>query len=264
MRGPAGCSTGVMAHASHSARMLLALAAGLLSARNAAADKAGGERERAVAARASISQPRARGGDGDHDWRALVPARCAPFTAGFGEPGSREPGSEHAWRELLSLATCLQDASVERVSEPAELLPMVEAMSRRLALPMKIYLAALERGDAPVQLRATFQIGMAYVALATRARSSIAAPGPGADAERRHRELHARLEPLLVPARRAAWIAFNAIGEAAEEDRALARNEIERGMIRAARELLPALRDAAPGAERRTLLVMAAAAGAAR
>ncbi|HWO23612.1 MAG TPA: hypothetical protein VNO30_32950 [Kofleriaceae bacterium] len=219
-----------MAHASPSARTLLALAvtAGLLSATNAAADESGG------------------GGGGERG-RAVVPARCALFAAGEGAADSA-----HTWQELLSLAACLQDASVAAVGEPGELVPMVEALSRRLAPPMRIYLAALERGDALIQLRATFQIGMAYVALATRARSSIVVPAGAeadGDAARRHRELHARLEPLLVPARRAAWVAFRAIDEAAAEDGTLAGSELDRGMIRAAREMLPALRDAAPGAE---------------
>ena len=259
---PAGCTTRGMARASLSARTWLAVAASLLPAATAAAGSGEGGRGRAAADGASISQPAARdarsarsGGDGrDGDGlAALVPARCAPFAVGSGE----RPGSEHAWRQLLSLAACVQDGSVEAVDELGALAAMVEELSGRLALPMKIYLGALEHGDAPIQLRAAFQVGMAYVALSTRARSGIAAlPDPAAatdDAARRHHQLHARVELLLVPARRAAWVAFRAIDAAVEEDGVLARDEVERYMVRAARQMLPALRDAAP--EGRTLLV---------
>jgi hypothetical protein len=251
-----------MPHAPLPARTLLALVAGVFPAANAAADAGEGGRGRAASAHANISQPAAQdargarsdGADGALDGlAALVPARCAPFAVG----SDMQPGSEHAWRQLLSLAACVQDGSVEEVDGSGELGAVVEELSGRLALPMKIYLAALEHGDAPIQLRAAFQVGMTYVALSTRVRSGIAAPpesAASAAAARRHRELHARVELLLVPARRAAWVAFRAIDAAAEEDGVLARDEIERYMVRAARQMLPALRDAAP-ADPRTLLV---------
>jgi len=221
----------------------LALAAGLFPAARAAADE--------DPARASITEPEPR------TWIDVLPERCAQLA-----PVSMlayRPASAHAWGQLLSLAACAQDGSIPAAADPADLAPMVEALSRRLALPVLIYLDALEHGDTPIQLRAAFQIGMAYVSLSTRARSSIAAPpdlASGGAAERRYHELHARLEPLLAVARHAAWISFRTIDEAATEDPALAGDEVERNMVRTARQMLTALHDESP--EDRTRLVRAA------
>jgi hypothetical protein len=225
--------------------LVLALAVGVFPAADAAADEG--------AARASASEP-----SGSKAWIDVIPVRCVPFASVSLELVGDRPASDHAWTQLLSLAACAQDGSLAdpAVTEPGELAGMVEEMSQRLALPMLVYLDALENGDAPIQLRAAFQIGMAYVGLSTRARSSIAAPADlaaSAAAASRYHELHARLEPLLATARRAAWISFRAIDEAAAQDPALAGDEVERHMIRTARLMLPALRDAAP--EDRSLLV---------
>lgn len=235
-------------HASLRSRALvLALAAGLSSASSAAADTRAGEGR---IARASISEP--SGPDEPQEWLDVVPQRCAQFAAISPRSAARSadrPDPTYAWRQLLSLAACVQDGALAAATELDQLEAVVDDMSRRLALPMLIYLDALEHADAPIQLRAAFQIGMAYVSFSTRARSSIAAPpdlatNPAAGS--RYRELHARLEPLLVSARRAAWISFYAIDEAARTDAALAGNEVERGMICTARRMLVELRDAAP------------------
>jgi hypothetical protein len=249
----------------------VAVAVGLLPAALVGANTgegAAGARAGAVG-RASASEPPARSAPDDalDGWIDVVPPQCAPFAAGVLTPGAERPTSEHAWRQLLSLAACVQDSLVrtglDAVTEPEQLAPMVDELSRRLALPMMIYLDALAHADAPIQLRAAFQIGTAYVALCTRARSSIAPPPELAarpdparpDPARRYRELHARLEPLLHTARRAAFISFRAIVEAAEEDPALVRDEVERNIVAAARQLLPALRDASD--EERTLMAAA-------
>ncbi len=227
-----------MAHASLSTR-LLALAASVSFSASAAAD----DRAGASAGGASISEPEA-----GERWVEAIPARCAPFAAALTSPAGR-PATEDGWRQLLSLASCVQDGSIAEATDPGELEAMVEAMAKGLALPMLIYLEALEHGGGRIQLRAAFQIGMAYLAFSTRARSAIAAPpdlATSAEAASRYRELHARLEPLLVPARRAAWISFQAIDEAAAEHGDLAGDQTERNMIRTAREMLPLLRDAAP------------------
>jgi hypothetical protein len=224
----------VMARSSRSIRAL-ALGFGLgLSAGNAGAD----------------GIERAPGGPASEGARELIvlPPGCATFAEIPAVRSSDGPDSERAWRQLLSLAACMQDSSLGAAGVPEQLAAMVEDLSERLAPSMMIYVNALARGDAPTQLRAAFYIGMAYVALSTRARSSIAVladPADGASANR-HDELHARLELLLAAARRAAWFAFRAIDEAAAADGAFAANEVERNMVCAAREMLPALRDAAP------------------
>lgn len=217
---------------------LLALAAGLLLASSATA-----------APDARISEPLERGTP--EGWVEAVPLRCAPFAPHpFSIPFDR-PTSVQGWQQLLSFAACAQDASAAAVEDPGELAAMVEEMSRRLALPMLIYLDALEHGEAPVQLRATFQIGMAYLALGTRARSALAAPPDLATdpaAATRYCQLHARLESLLAPARHAARIAFEAIDEAAGQEATLVADAVDRNMVAMARQMLPALRDADPDA----------------
>jgi len=217
--------------------LALAVVGGMSSAAPAAAD----ERTLDRLDRASLS------GTAAPDALDVLPARCAAFAEASPAGAPDRPDTQHAWRQLLSLAACVQDGAVAPARDPGQLAAMVEDMSRRLALPMLIYVDALEHADAPIQLRAAFQIGMAYVALSTRARSAIAAPagaaGTAAEADRR-RELHARLEPMLATARRAAWVAFHAIDEAAADER-FAADEVERNMVRAARQQLPGLRDAA-------------------
>jgi hypothetical protein len=227
----------VMARSSRSIRALalgLGLGLGVFSSASATAD----EVERAPGAPAGVGARE----------RLTLPPRCAPFAEISVARSSDRPDSERAWRQLLSLAACVQDGSLGAAGAPDQLAPMVDDLSLRLAMPMLIYVNALEHADAPIQLRAAFHIGMAYVALSTRARSSIAAPPDPADdaSASRHGELHARLEPLLAAARRAAWVAFHAIDEAAAADGAFAANAVERNMVCAARQMLPALRDAAP------------------
>lgn len=226
-----------MAHASRISRpssfsaRALALAAGLASATSAVA---GDERELAPDEQVAPQV-----------WIDAVPTRCAMFATLSGRPTS-----EAEWRQLLSLAACVQDGSIGAASTSDQLAPMVEELSERLTLPMLIYLDALEHAEAPIQLRAAFQIGMAYVGLSTRARSSIAAPPDLATnpaAARRYRELHARLEPLLVPARQAAWISFRVIDEAAAVDPSLAGDEVERHMVATARRMLQAMGDVMEG-----------------
>jgi hypothetical protein len=152
------------------------------------------------------------------------------------------------WQRILSLAACLQDGSVSRVDDPLQLEELVAGMSRRLELPMSIYFAALEEAPAPIQLRAAFQIGMAHVALTTRARSSIAAPpdlAARAGAMTHYRQLHDQLEPHLLHARQVAWVSFATIDRAAADDSTLASDVVARHMIATAREMLAALSDVA-------------------
>jgi hypothetical protein len=248
-----------MAHATISALALavvLAPAASVADDGGRARGAPGDASARGGVDRASISDPGV-----PPDWLAAVPPRCALFT-----PARGGGDQTHAWRQLLSLAACMQDGAVPSAIEPDEVEVMVEALSARLAPPLLIYLHALEHGDGPVQLRAAFQIGMAYVAFATRARSALAAPPDLATnpaAEQRYREHRDRLEPLLLPARRAAWISFQAIDEAAARSGADPGDEVERNMVCAARGMLPGLADAAPEAYRVRLARGPSCAGAA-
>jgi len=132
-----------------------------------------------------------------------------------------------AWNQLLSLASCLQDASIEHVSQPDELAPMVARLTRALAIPMEIYLGAIERGPGPVQLRAAYQLAMAHVALIVRARCSLADPA-----------LSAELEPMLERSARIAWLTFAVIDRAAAQDPTLARDPVAQNMVRNARAML--------------------------
>lgn len=204
-------------------RRALAAALGvLLSATFASADDGSGERRLAELSAQSF------------------PLECRQFVVGPADVRS----AVAEWQRVLSLAACLQDSSVSRVDDPAQLEELVDGMSRRLEIPMAIYLKALDDGPASIQLRAAFQIGMAHVALATRARSSIPAP-PSPAAVPRHRQLHDQLEPFLLRARQVAWVSFATIDRAAADNSSLASDAVARHMIATARANLAALSDVA-------------------
>lgn len=178
-------------------------------------------------------------------WLHVVPSECVQYLATSAEAGDPVAG----WEQALSFAACIQDGPTSAAGEPEDLDALVEGLARRLEIPMLIYLEAIDRGPAPIQLRAAFHIGMAQIALGTRARSSIAAP-PDRDASTpavlHYRALHRQLEPLLRPMRRAAWVAFAAIDEAAARDPEIAADPVARHMVRLAREMLAGLQDARP------------------
>ncbi len=158
-------------------------------------------------------------------------AECAPIVI---VPGSDDIAG---WNQLMSLAACLQDDHLARVRDADDVAPMVEDMTRMLAPTLLMYLAALENGPAPVQLRAAYQIGAANLALVVRARTSLVASDPA---------LRAELEPLLLHAKQTAWIAFAAVAHAADANPAFAVDDVTRTMVRSARELRDALQDVAP------------------
>jgi hypothetical protein len=151
-------------------------------------------------------------------------------------PGSSWSAS--AWDRMVSFATCIQDARVARIEHADQLPGLVEQLHEALAPSVELYVTVVERGPAPVKLRAAYHVGLTYVALLTRARSSIAAPDPAdAAAVARHRELHASLEPLLEPFAKLVWLLFTAIDRAVAEDPALVPDAVTRYMVRSAREL---------------------------
>jgi hypothetical protein len=136
------------------------------------------------------------------------------------------------WNQLLSLAACLQDASITPLADPEQLDAMVDAYTRALEIPTTIYAGALEAGPGSVQLRAAYQLGMLHVTLIVRARTAIAG---------RDRELHARLEDLLSRSTRAAWISFAVIDRAVREEPALDSDAVTTYMVRSARAMLEIL-----------------------
>lgn len=178
-------------------------------------------------------------------WSQRVPLECRRYL----EVSESARNTIIEWQQALSFAACIQDGSIPRVCGSEQLEEMVDAMMERLELPMAIYVEALAHGPESIQLRAVFQIGMTSVALSTRARSSIA-PSPklaASSAEvKRYHELHDRLEPILARARRAAWLSFTAIDQAAAEGSSLRPDPVERHMISTARRMLAGLTDAAP------------------
>ena len=154
-------------------------------------------------------------------------------------------GDTLAWNQLLSLGTCLQDTHIIQITDRDELGSMLETYAASLETPMMIYMAALENGPGPVQLRAAYQIAMLHLTLIVRARSSIVTPTGRAatpDALRRDRELHDDLEELLAPSARVAAISFAAILRAVEKDPTLARDSVTKSMVRSARVMLDQMR----------------------
>jgi len=202
----------------------------------------------AAAAAASVAGPvapaAAEGGRPEQGVVHVIPAECRHHMAL--PAGPRDEQIE--WEHGLSFAACLQDVPLRRIDDPLQLEPLVEALTARLELPMLLYLQAMAEGPREIQLRAAFHVGLANIALVTRARAAVAAPpdlaaDPAAAA--RWRELGAQLEPLLAHAQRTAWLSFTALHEAALHDPALAGSEVDRNMIRTARELRVYLRGAA-------------------
>ena len=152
-----------------------------------------------------------------------------------------------AWDKLLSFAGCVQDASVEPISDLAALPAAVGKRYDALAPAVMLYLQAIEHGPAPVQLRAAYAVGLANVALITRLRSSLVAPADRSNAAAmvRYHALQAALEPLLLRAQRTAWIAFAVVDRAAAQDPAIAADPVAKNAVIAARAMLRALSDAA-------------------
>jgi hypothetical protein len=136
----------------------------------------------------------------------------------------------YGWNQLLSLASCVQDASITPVARGDQLEPMVERYNDALYVPTLIYIGVLENAPGPVQLRAAYQLGLAHVMLVVRARRSVSTPA-----------LRARLERLLAPSLRVAWVSFSVVDRIAEEEPSLVTDEVSRNAVRSARALLRVL-----------------------
>ncbi|HEU4727271.1 MAG TPA: hypothetical protein VFT22_05270 [Kofleriaceae bacterium] len=166
-------------------------------------------------------------------WIEVSP-ECQPFLPG----GARD--SEHAWNQLLSFASCVQDASAGRLTEPDQIEALVDELSEALSPALLLYVEAIEHGPPVIKLRAAYQAAMAHVALITRLRASISSPMDVLDASAwaRYRSLHDALEPHLVRAQQTAWFAFAVIDRVVTQDPALARDPVMRNVVRDARVML--------------------------
>jgi hypothetical protein len=139
-----------------------------------------------------------------------------------------------ASQQALSFAACLLDTSVARIDEPKALPGMVEELTNMSSPAMMVYLVALEHAPPALQLRVAYQLGVANVALLTRARSSIAAPKPELAAHPRYSKLRGMLEPLLVPVSRRAAASFVLVDKIARDMPELADDPVAAYMIRSA------------------------------
>jgi len=160
----------------------------------------------------------------------VVPLACEQF---WKVPGPDD--SPAMWNQLISFGGCMEDAHLGRVERSEDLVPLVDRLSARLQVAMQFYLGAARFGDASVALRAVYHIGLAEVALMTRARSSIPRASP------RYAELHAELEPLLRPAAHLAIVAFAGVEQLAADAPDAARDEMSRSFVRSAHRLRVAL-----------------------
>ena len=163
-----------------------------------------------------------------------IPPECEAYAAGTALDENQ------AWNQLLSFAGCVQDATIPRITERAQLGPMVDRLHHALAPALVLYLEAIEHGPPGIRLRAAYAAGMANIALVTRLRSSLAAPADWSDgaAVARYRALHDELEPLLLRARRTAWVAFAAVDRAAALEPSVARDPVVRHAVATARAML--------------------------
>lgn len=169
-----------------------------------------------------------------------MPIECMQYLLVHGDSDSPT-----AWNQVLSFAACVQDSSIDSVTEVEQLPALIERFEVGLAPAMQFYAAGFEHGPAPIQLRAAFQIGMAQVALITRARAALVVPKDRATnrkAAAHYRELQAGLEPLLEESAKLGWMLFVLIDRAVEEDPSIVVDDVTRYMVRASRDLERSLR----------------------
>lgn len=139
--------------------------------------------------------------------------------------------SPAAWDNLISFASCTQDRRVYYVEDADDVAALVEELRDALAPTMQLFAAAIESGPASVQLRAAYLVGLAQVAMMTRARASLASS-----------DLRDSLEPLLDPHAELAYFIFTTIDRAGTDDPSLAPDAVTRYMVRSSGEQAAALR----------------------
>ena len=156
----------------------------------------------------------------------LIPAECMQYRT------AAETGAGDAmWTSMLSLAGCVQDASLYRVGD-VELVPvMVDEMETAVAPSFRVYLGVLEHAPEHLRLRAAYALALGEVALMTRARTSLQEPA-----------LRANLEQLLDPHAQLAFVVFSAIDEVARDAPESVTDPVDREIIRSSRQHAAALR----------------------
>jgi hypothetical protein len=158
--------------------------------------------------------------------------RCAAYVPAEGDVSMR------AWDQVLSFAACIQDTTISRIAEDEDPSVTVAMLAHKLSPAIALYFASIQHGPSWVQLRGAYEIGMAHVALMTRARASLPA---SASAEQRE-----RLEEAIARYAETAWMVFAAIDRAAREDPAMTPDAVTRYMVTDARHMLDVLAEHAP------------------
>lgn len=170
----------------------------------------------------------------------VIPSECAQY---WSIPGGA--ASPAAWDQLLSFAACVQDATIARIEDPAQLEDLVDDLQSALSPALRLYTAAAEQGPGPIKVRAALQLALAEAALITRARASIVAPpdlrtNPVAAA--RYHALHDRLEPLLEPQARFACTLIAVVDRSVLGDPRLAPDAFTQSLLASARRVAAQLR----------------------
>jgi len=156
--------------------------------------------------------------------------------------------SMRAWDQVLSFSACIQDSTVGRIGDDEDPSVTVAMLAHKLSPAMALYFATIQHGPSWVQVRAAYEIGLAHVALMTRARASLVSPDlrAGPEAVQRNREQHALLEAAIARYGETAWMVFAAIDRAARQDPALAADPVTRYMVWSSRQMLEVLAEHAP------------------
>jgi hypothetical protein len=146
--------------------------------------------------------------------------------------------SVRAWNQVLSFAACIQDSTVSRIGEDEDPSVTVAMLAHKLTPAIALYFATIQHGPSWVQVRAAYEIGLAHVALLTRARASL--PSSTSPEQRE------RLEAAIARYGQTAWMVFAAIDRAARQDPAMASDPVSRYMVADARAKLDVLAEHAP------------------
>lgn len=158
----------------------------------------------------------------------VLPTACRPFTVRYADARDET----FRWNQRLSLAGCLQDASMATVANADELAALLDELNERLVPAMLVDLEVLEHAPTAVQAGAAFEVAMANVSLIVRMRASIVRPDS---------PLHATVEDLLDHAKRTAWLSFALIDRAATAFPSIAADPVGAYEVRYARSYLAEL-----------------------
>jgi hypothetical protein len=94
-----------------------------------------------------------------------VPDACRPFLA-------VPPDSDATWNQVLSLAGCLRDGSVVRITDSESLDGALDELAYPDETSIAMYMWAFQNGPDRVRMRASYEIGATLTQLVVRARRS--------------------------------------------------------------------------------------------